>query len=56
MTRVEFYEWLDTCPTNWNKYASRVQNNGPVPNFEITNDDFGTATVNFYFEEKKDAN
>ena len=55
MTRNEFYEWLDTCPTNWNKDGSRVKNNGPIPNFEIINDDFGNATIRFHFEEKKDA-
>ena len=52
MTRIEFYEWLDTCPTNWNKDGSRVQNNGPTPNFWIIDDGCGTSTIRFVFDEK----
>ena len=50
MTREEFWEWLDTCPSNWDENGNRTAN----PIFEIINDEFGNATIRFYFEEKKD--
>tara|TARA_R100000426_G_scaffold291_4_gene484 strand:- start:140 stop:319 length:180 start_codon:yes stop_codon:yes gene_type:complete len=52
MTRIEFFEWLDTCPANWNKDGSRAQNNGPIPNFEIINDDFENTTIRFFYDEE----
>lgn len=35
MTREEFYEWLDTCPTKW----------------ILVQDDFGNTTIKFEYEE-----
>tara|TARA_R110001583_G_scaffold118380_1_gene269743 strand:+ start:219 stop:371 length:153 start_codon:yes stop_codon:yes gene_type:complete len=47
MTRQEFWQWLDTCPANFDEDGNRVAN----PTFEIINDDFENTTIRFRVTE-----
>mgnify|MGYP003128289270 CR=1 FL=1 len=48
MTRQEFWQWLDTCPSNWDEDGNRVAN----PTWDVHTDDYGAIVIRFPIVEE----
>lgn len=47
MTKKEFFQWLDTCPSNFDENGNRI-----YTDFLITEESYESTTIRFFHDEE----